>query len=321
MQRRMATALVVGIAIVFSTFTVAYAWPGDTWGPISRATMEVIATDMISPWWTPKNTINNLEVIGKPYQQYNVRAHYQGVAYSQGQTQENLSEFITAVKNTPPGITEYGNDCSGFVSMVWKLPKRYTTKSFEDDVTNTPKAIGDFVTSRGNIGSAKQTILLSGDALVKSEDHMVLFKDRIPGGILTMEQTPHNAKVKEWTWGQLSQYRPIRRKAIDETLYTGSLPAIGSIVYHPNASGYYSAVSGTHSARFGGPNDDQPNSTQFHLHLEKWNDTEGDWKWVRSGRDVLSSSSIEYRGTPGYYRWRVFAYRGSGNYELSAKVP
>jgi hypothetical protein len=134
---------------------------------------------MISPWWTPKNTINNFEV-GSTYQQYNVGAHYQGVAYSQGNPQENLSEFLTAVKNTPPGTTQYGNDCSGFVSMVWKLPLRYATSDFEADAASA----GNYVTSRGNIGSAKQTILLSGDALVKSGDHMVLFKDRIPGGIL-----------------------------------------------------------------------------------------------------------------------------------------
>jgi hypothetical protein len=314
MQRKMATALVVGLALVLVAYTAAYAWQGDSWGPISRTTIYDIAWGMVSTVWIPKNTIINWEHDDE-YQQYNIRSQYIGVAYSQETPQENLSEFRTAVQNTPPGTTYYGNDCSGFVSIAWKLPVRYATTHFESDATSA----GGYVTSRGNIGSAQQTILLPGDALVKSGDHMVLFHERTQGGIRTMEQTPHRATRIPRKWSELKEYRPIRRNAMDETLYTGTLPSTASVVYYPNSNGYNSTVSGTHFAWFGGPND-YPN-TVFYLYLYKWNVDKAEWQRVASGASALSSAKIAYPGTPGKYIWQVISYRGSGNYELAVKVP
>ena len=258
------------------------------------------------------------------YWSFNQGTPYTGIAYSQTlpsppYEQQSLSEFAAAVSTTTGGITRYGNDCSGFVSLAWRLGTRYATPGFESDAT----APGGYVTSRGAIGHAQNTILLSGDALVKSGDHMVLFKERIATGIQTREQTadPYRttpgAKYKDWTWSQLQSYRPIRRNLIDETVYTGNLSASGQSGWQPNELSYYSSASGVHSGRLGGPN----NNADFDLYLYKWDWISSSWQSVASSLKTFASESIDYIGAPGYYIWKISSYSGSGNYELSIKKP
>lgn len=214
MKRKMSGAIVIGVAVVLGVFTGAYAWTDETWGSISRATIESRAMSMISLKWTPKNTIQNWEV-DNTYYPFKKGTTYTGVAYSQDNPQENRSEFENFVKNTAGGKTRYGNDCSGFVSISWRLPRRYRTTDFESDATSP----GGYVTSLGDINTGQKAGLLVGDALVKagSKGHMVLFKEKTSAGIKTMEQTTwsHVATSKrEWTWTQLKQYRPIRRNSL-----------------------------------------------------------------------------------------------------------
>ena len=38
--------------------------------------------------------------------------------------QQNWAEFSNSVSNTSGGTVGYGNDCSGFTSICWKLPTR-----------------------------------------------------------------------------------------------------------------------------------------------------------------------------------------------------
>ena len=265
MKRTALNMLAVVIVVILGFFVEIYAWNGEqTWGPITRATIESTANAMINYRWTPKNAIQNWQCAEcmPVYWPFNTGTYYNGVAYTQNNPQQSLSDFTNSVTTTLGGTRAYGNDCSGFVSMAWKLTKRYTTTNFEDDAINAPTAPGDYVTSRGAklVGSAPNIVLLSGDALVKSGDHMVLFKERIATGIKTMEQTADpngttpGAKSKEWKWSALQSYRPIRRNSMDEFVFKGSLAGNGSIAYHPNNTYYYSA-SGTHFGWLGGPND------------------------------------------------------------------
>lgn len=304
---------IAGLVIVLQmiSFDDAFAWGGQAWGPISRPSVESIANSMFSNAWTPRNTIRNWQY-GTYYYTFYRGTYYTGEAYSQNNPQESWSEFNSLVSSTSGGTTYYGNDCSGFVSMCWKLPSRYNTRDFETDAATA----GGYVSSLGNIGTAQTILLLKGDALVRSGNHIVLVREKIPSGMKTMEQTPPKAlSGKDWTWSQLVNYRPIRRNSMDETLYRGSLSNHG-YVFVPNGSYYHSALSGKHSGRLAGPA-----SSDFDLYLYKLNMSNSTWQIVASSYTVYSSESVDYNGSAGYYSWQVRSYNGSGSYLLSVKKP
>jgi serine protease len=98
------------------------------------------------------------------------------------------------------------------------------------------------------------------------------------------------------------------------TEYTGSLSGPGDSDYHPNGTYYYSAVSGTHRGWLAGPL-----NADFDLYLQKWNG----WYWATVARSEspISEEQIAYTGTAGYYRWRVYAYSGSGSYTFWLQRP
>ncbi len=94
--------------------------------------------------------------------------------------------------------------------------------------------------------------------------------------------------------------------------YTGSLSA-GQSAYQPNGSYYYSAA-GTHEGYLQGPS-----NADFDLYLQRWNGSA--WTTVASSTGTTSSESIRYYGQSGYYRWRIYAYSGSGSYTFWLKRP
>jgi hypothetical protein len=183
-------------------------WSGETWGPISRATIKANADLMIDSTWVAKNAFANFQY-GSTYQNYSKGATYKGVAYSQDNPQENWTEFYRAVTNTSGGSAGYGNDCSGFVSICWKLPARYTTYSFESK-------LGTYWTSLGDIGSSASVSLLPGDGINRSSSHIIMFLNYEGSGIRSMEQTPDNAQRRLWSYSGLANYRPIRRLSITD---------------------------------------------------------------------------------------------------------
>lgn len=209
---------------VFFLSATSFAFPESEWGSITRKTIESRANTMMSKKWSPKSTIKNFGY-RSVYHTFSKGNTYTGVAYSQNNPQESWGEFYELVKNTKGGTTGYGNDCSGFASIAWKLPKRYTTWTFENDATNK----GGYVHSLGAVGSGSNAGLQSGDALNKSKSHIVLFKKRTSGGIITMEQTPWNAKSRTWSWAQLSKYRPIRRNKIIASSSSTTSNIIGTV--------------------------------------------------------------------------------------------
>ncbi len=187
----------------------AWGWSGDTWSGITRATIKALADEMIDSTWVPRNTFTNFQY-GSTYETYYQGATYKGVAYSQNNPQENWPQFYSAVTNTGGGTVGYGNDCSGFVSICWRLPARYTTALFESN-------LGTYWTSLGEIGSAASVTLLPGDALNRASSHIILFLNYESSGIRSMEQTPDNAQRRVWSYSSLANYRPIRRLLIEDT--------------------------------------------------------------------------------------------------------
>jgi len=98
------------------------------------------------------------------------------------------------------------------------------------------------------------------------------------------------------------------------TEYTGTFTGTGQSQYKPTSSGYSSTISGVHSGRLTGPG-----GTDFDLYLQKWNGAS--WAQVKASEGTTSTESIDYSGTSGSYRWRVYSYSGSGSYTLCTKKP
>ena len=190
----------------------AGAWSGDTWANITREMIKSNADKMIDSTWYPKNTFTNW-AYSSTYYTYYQGTRYTGVAYTQNNPQETWAEFSNLVSNTAGGsVSGYGNDCSGFTSICWKLPNREVTSTFESKLGGTAKWY-----SLGDIGSASSAPLVVGDGLNSaSVGHIVMFVSRYAGGVNTMEQTPSHAQRKARTYSNLAEYRPIRRMQIVE---------------------------------------------------------------------------------------------------------
>ena len=97
------------------------------------------------------------------------------------------------------------------------------------------------------------------------------------------------------------------------TTYTGSLAGTGSAAYAPSSSGYTSSVSGSHTAAMTGT------GTDFDLYLQKWNGST--WANVAQSLGSTSTENINYSGTSGSYRWRIYSYSGSGTYSVCTTKP
>jgi subtilisin family serine protease len=98
------------------------------------------------------------------------------------------------------------------------------------------------------------------------------------------------------------------------TAYSGSLTSVGASSIQPNGTYYQSTTSGTHSGWLQGPT-----GTDFDLYLEKWNGSS--WARVGTGETATSTEQINYSGSAGYYRWRIYSYSGTGSYSFWAKRP
>ena len=218
--------IVVHLFTAIAIGSTATAWTGDTWGPINRETIVKVARKMIDFSWSPLNNINNWNYadVWTPYFSDVV---YYGIPYSEERPVQNWMEFYEVVNATAGGDTRYGNDSGGFVSISWKLPKRYTAADFLCDAQDNPDPCGDrydpatddYVYRLGPVGSGKQG-LLPGDGFV-STDHIILFLRYLSdkSGIMAVEQTPDRAQYREWTWNQLSSFRPIRRNSVTDKAY------------------------------------------------------------------------------------------------------
>lgn len=96
------------------------------------------------------------------------------------------------------------------------------------------------------------------------------------------------------------------------TEFTGSISS-GSSAYLPSSSGVV-AASGTHSGRLSGPS-----GTDFDLYLQRRSGSS--WSIVARSEGSSSTESIDYNGSANTYRWRVYAYSGSGAYRACVRTP
>jgi Zn-dependent metalloprotease len=95
------------------------------------------------------------------------------------------------------------------------------------------------------------------------------------------------------------------------TSVSGSLSGTGANWY---SAQYTSSVSGSHTGKLTGPS-----GTDFDLYLQKWNGSS--WAIVARGETSTSIENVTYSGTSGTYRWRVYAYSGSGSFTLCTTKP
>ena len=95
------------------------------------------------------------------------------------------------------------------------------------------------------------------------------------------------------------------------TSVSGTLSGTGANWY---SSQYTSSVSGSHTGKLTGPT-----GPDFDLYLQKWNGSS--WASVASGTGSTATENVTYSGTSGTYRWRVYAYSGSGSFTLCTTKP
>jgi streptogrisin C len=98
-----------------------------------------------------------------------------------------------------------------------------------------------------------------------------------------------------------------------EGTLSGNL-ASGASAIQPNGSYYQSTAAGVHTGCLDGPA-----GTDFDLYLQRWNGST--WADVASATSPNPDETLSYNGSAGYYRYRVHAYSGSGNYTLGMTRP
>jgi Zn-dependent metalloprotease len=95
------------------------------------------------------------------------------------------------------------------------------------------------------------------------------------------------------------------------TSISGSLSGTGANYY---TTQYTSSISGSHTGKLTGPS-----GTDFDLYLQKLSGST--WSIVARGETATSTENVTYSGTAGTYRWRVYAYSGSGAFTLCTTKP
>jgi vibriolysin len=96
------------------------------------------------------------------------------------------------------------------------------------------------------------------------------------------------------------------------TSVSSSLSGTGANYY---TTQYVSAISGSHTGKLTGP----ASGADFDLYLQKLSGTT--WTSVAAGESATATENVSYNGTAGTYRWRVYAYSGSGSFTLCTTKP
>lgn len=179
-----------------------------------RINMCSIGYDMVTMTWTPTQNLNawynnvfkaNVKQTGMPYtqsaQQTNKQQFYNSMVYS---------DFYTG------SDPNYGNDCSGFVSICWGI-SRTTTVSFREGIrTGTYPKVGsyDYYSPDSVDLHNSYQYMQAGDALVK-EGHVFLVAANKPSEtrVYVYEQTPLKARACYWYYSSLQsgKYMPFSK--------------------------------------------------------------------------------------------------------------
>jgi hypothetical protein len=98
------------------------------------------------------------------------------------------------------------------------------------------------------------------------------------------------------------------------TNYSASLSGTGAQSYQPSTTGFTTTASGTITGALTGPS-----GVDFDLYLQKLSGTT--WSNVASSLGSTATENVSYSSTAGTYRWRVYAYAGSGTFNLNSCHP
>ncbi len=214
-------SLLTGVSLLLLP-CIVYGWTGDIWSATTRTQIKTIADRMITSTWNSPVDFTNLanDSTGRLTNYYG-SCIYTGVPYCLNQTtgrEYDWDDFTNALANvsSPAGVQQLGNDCSGFLSMCWKLPESISTRELAQNNGNGP-----YWTSLGEVGcvTGSDFRLLRGDALnynaTNGDGHVMMFLRYATGGYWTMEQKWDHAKYKfHPDFSELTTYRPIRRSMI-----------------------------------------------------------------------------------------------------------
>lgn len=88
----------------------------------------------------------------------------------------------------------------------------------------------------------------------------------------------------------------------------------GGDVRVPDGNYYWSGRSGRHTACLTGPE-----GTDFDLYFQRWNGSS--WVTVAKSFGESSDETIDHDGNPGYYRYWIDAWAGSGEWTLGWSAP
>ncbi len=171
------------------------------------------ANNMVNYQWTPTKTLTGW----KGNYTFTAGTTYRGIPYSQTPNQTNLAAFQTALSasdfystyTNSDGVImpRYGNDCSGFVSFAYELPRQNTTQFVNSLKNGAYEIIGSYnpnnVTTSDLLASYPE--MTAGDALVKS-GHALFVANNVSseGYCLMYEQTPGRAQTTRWSYSSLA---------------------------------------------------------------------------------------------------------------------
>ncbi|MBV9497477.1 MAG: M4 family metallopeptidase [Acidobacteria bacterium] len=97
------------------------------------------------------------------------------------------------------------------------------------------------------------------------------------------------------------------------TTTTGSFTATGQTAYVSSSTGF-AANAGTQTGALTGPS-----GKDFDLYLQKLSGST--WTQVAASEGSTATENISYNGTAGTYRWRIYAYSGTGAWSLCTTKP
>lgn len=192
-----------------------------------------IASEMVNMAWCPSSNLSGW----KGNTTFYAGTTYTGMPYSQTPNQVDKSGFLNSMSasdfystyTNSAGIImpRYGNDCSGFVSFSWSIP-RATTQTFLARIkNNTYSAVGSVNYTISEIGGIYSItnyddVLMmeslksasQGDALIKVGHTFLVAANSANGGVMYVyEQTPSKARYTSWTYEDLvaGEYIPFSK--------------------------------------------------------------------------------------------------------------
>lgn len=171
--------------------------------------------------WKQQNVFKQgVQVTGIPYTQ-NIQKNASGFLASL-----SAGDFYNPVTISNKVMPRYGNDCSGFLSFSWNIPRK-TTADFAAGINNgTYAQVGSYEknTETPNKTSLKQSYnyLKRGDGLVyriNGDGHALLVSgiDSDNERVYVYEQTPPKTKTSTYTYQELADgyYKPFTQSSTD----------------------------------------------------------------------------------------------------------